>query len=364
MFYEDGFEANIAKFFRESTANLIKSSSLRYAGSKRSLDVVRDITNVTPILWLAQRFAIPLKTVNTPKGLLTLPQLFDMFVVLFIYQNFNVIPANEWKLREASNAVEPVLRQIMETHLKTQQGVKEKIVDAIAKGSAYEVGPDADRLYHALNDSKKPIGDLVTDCIGMGAPVAGIVSQQGSLLIETFLKPEYQQYKERIVELAHKDDAASDKELQGFVFEGMRHAGIVPGFPHVATNDITVQDGERGPVAIHRDQIVLAATSSCAMDPLAFPEPEKLNPHRPVESYNTMLGHGLHSDIGARLIGPALVATLKEVFKLKNVRAAPGKRGHFTTTTHKVAGVPMKLFLDPNCKESPIPTTLTIEYDE
>lgn len=92
VFYEEGFETNIAKFFRESTARLIKASSLRYAGTKRSLDVVRDITNVSPIMWLAQRFAIPLKTVSSPKGLLTLPQLFDMFVVLFIYQNFNVIP--------------------------------------------------------------------------------------------------------------------------------------------------------------------------------------------------------------------------------------------------------------------------------
>lgn len=237
-------------------------------------------------------------------------------------------------------------------------------MDSLAKGSAYEVGPDADRLYHALNDSKKPAADLVTDCIGMGAPIAGIVSQRGSLLIEMFLKPQYQQYKERIVELAHKDDAASEKELQGFVFEGMRHAGIVPGFPHVATKDTTVQDGEHGPVLVKKDQIVLAATSSCAMDPLAFPEPEKLNPHRPVEAYYTLLGHGLHSDIGARLIGPALAATLREVFKLKNVRAAPGKRGVFTTTQRKVGGVPMKLFLDPNCKESPIPTTLTIEYDE
>lgn len=252
----------------------------------------------------------------------------------------------------------------METHLKTQSGIKEKLVDAIAKGSAYEVGPDADRLYHSLIESKKPLDDLVTDCIGMGAPVAGIVSQQGSLLIEMFLKPQYQEYKERIVALAHKDDAASNKELQGFVFEGMRHAGIVPGFPHVATNDTTVQDGEHGTVTIRKDQVVLAATSSAAMDPIAFPEPEKLNPHRPVEDYYTLLGHGLHSDIGARLIGPALAATLKEVFKLKNVRAAPGKRGHFTYTERNVAGVPMKLFLDPNCKESPIPTTLTIEYDE
>lgn len=57
----------------------------------------------------------------------------------------------------------PVLRNILEAHLKTQQGRKEAIVDWLAKGSAYEVNPRADRLYHALNDSKLPIGDLVGD---------------------------------------------------------------------------------------------------------------------------------------------------------------------------------------------------------
>lgn len=94
VFYEQNFEANITRFFQENTARLIKTSSLKYAGSKRSLDVVRDVTNVTPIMWLAQRFAIPLKTVELPKGLLSLPQLFDMFIVLFIYQNFNIIPVS------------------------------------------------------------------------------------------------------------------------------------------------------------------------------------------------------------------------------------------------------------------------------
>jgi hypothetical protein len=118
------------------------------------------------------------------------------------------------------------------------------------EGSAFEVGPQADRLYHALADTKLPIGDLVGDCIGMGAPVAGNLTQQASLLIDLYLSPGYEKYKERIVELAHMDPAASERELQGFVYEGMRHVGVVPGLPRVATRDVTVDDGVRGPVTI------------------------------------------------------------------------------------------------------------------
>ncbi|KAI7372333.1 linoleate diol synthase, partial [Hortaea werneckii] len=166
-----------------------------------------------------------------------------------------------------------------------------------------------------------------------------------------------------IVELAHTDDPVSDRELQGFVYEGMRHAGVVPGLPRVANRDTVVMDGNRGPVPVKQDQMILIATSKAAMDPLAFPSPEKLDPHRPFKDY-TLLGHGLHFCFGARLVGPSIAATLKEVFKLKNLRRAPGRQGHFTTVEHDVAGVKMRQYLDANSQLSPIPTTLTLEYDE
>ena len=240
---------------------------------------------------------------------------------------------------------------------------KSTIVDWLAKGSAFEVGPIADKLYHGLIDTKLPIGDLVGDCIGMAAPVAGNITQQASLLIDLFLKEGYEEYKDRIIELAHKDDAESERELQGFVFEGMRHAGVVPGLPRVATKDTTVVDGVRGPIDIKAGHTVLVATSTAAMDPVAFPNPEKLDPTRPLSSY-TLLGHGLHYCFGARLVGTSLAATLREVFKLKNVRRAPGKQGQFAVVEHKFAGVIMKNTWTRTRRSPPIPSTLTLEYDE
>jgi len=281
-----------------------------------------------------------------------------------MYQSFNILPANEWKLREGSLKAAEGLRSIFTAHLKSQQGLKEHIVDYMAKGSAYEVGPAADRLYHALNDTKLPIGDLVGDCIGMGAPVAGNLTQQASLLIDLYLSEGYEEYKARIVELAHMDPKDSERELQGFVYEGMRHAGVVPGLPRVATKDVTIDDGPRGPITIPANTTVLIATSKAAMDPTAFPEPEKLNPHRPFKDY-ILLGHGLHFCFGARLVGCSLAATLREVFKLKNLRRAPGRQGRFAITEHEIAGgVKMRHYLDGSSRESPIPTSLVLHYDE
>jgi hypothetical protein len=364
VLFEEGFEAKVSAFFSKNVSRLIKEHTLKYSSStRRSIDIVRDVTNVTPILWLAERFALPLKTVEKPHGLLSTYEAFTVYLVLFMYQSFNILPINEWKLREGSLKAAPVLRGIFEAHLKSQNGVTEGLVDWLAKGSAFEVGPEADRLYHALSKTKLPIGDLVGDCIGIGAPVAGNLTQQASLLIDLFLSEGYEEYKARIIELSHKTDPASERELQGFVFEGMRHAGVVPGLPRVASQDITVVDGARGPVNIKAGHTILVAISKAAMDPVQFPNPEKLNPHRPFSDY-ILLGHGLHYCFGARLVGCSLAATLREVFKLKNIRRAPGRQGHFTIVEHEFAGVNMRLYLDANAKESPIPTTLTLEYDE
>ncbi|KAI0998907.1 Psi-producing oxygenase A [Podosphaera aphanis] len=363
VFFEEGFEANVTKFFNERTEKLIQENSLKYSGSRRTIDIVRDVTNVAPIQWLAQRFAIPLKTMEKPHGVLTVHELFNVYLVLFIYQSFNIIPSNEWKLREGAKKAGAVLRSIHEAHLKTQRGITEGIVDWLAKDSAFEVGPEADRLYHALNDTKLPMGDLVASCILLAAPVAGNITQQASLLIDLYLSPGYEEYKARIIELAHMDAAESERELQGFVYEGMRHAGVVPGVPRVASKDITFIDGARGPIEIKEGQTILIATSKAAMDPVAFPNPEKLDPTRDFKSYS-LLGHGMHFCFGARIVGSALASILRKVFQLKNLRRSPGKRGNFFTVDHSLAGIHMRMYLDASAKESPIPTSLCLDYDE
>lgn len=72
----------------------------------------------------------------------------------------------------------------------------------------------------------------------------------------------------------------------------------MPGVPRVATRDTVIDDGEeeeRGGMQkkqkkILEGQTVFIATSKAAMDPKAFPEPEKLDPYRPLSSY-ILLGH-------------------------------------------------------------------------
>ena len=59
---------------------------------------------------------------------------------------------------------------------------------------------------------------------------------------------------------------------------------------------------------------------------------------------------------------------LDGVFKLKNLRKAKGRAGHLNATHedlgHLGDACRVQLYLDSHCKESPIPTSLTLEYDE
>ncbi|KAK6544845.1 hypothetical protein TWF694_001526 [Orbilia ellipsospora] len=359
---EENFEKNVSLFFSSKIKELIEKNTLSFKKGRKSIDIVRDVTNVAPIFFVSDRFAVPLKTDTTPRGVMTPFEAFGAYLGVFLYQNFNVVPVLEFKLRADALEAAGTLQHVFETHLKTQKGITETVVDWLAKGSAFQVGPHADRLYHALNDSKQAIPDSSADILNMSAPLVAILTHQASLLIDLYLSPGYEQYKDRLVQLANADAASSEQELRGFVYEGIRLAPAILGVTRVASKDITIDDGARGPVTIHSGQTVLVATSKVAMDPAAFPEPEKINTSRPLTDY-AALNIGLSSCMGAKVIGASLAATLREVFRLKNVRKAAGKLGNFTVVHHDVAGLEWKQYLDDNAKESPVPTSLTLEYD-
>ncbi|KAF2773128.1 linoleate diol synthase [Teratosphaeria nubilosa] len=368
VFFEDRYESKLVHFFSAHASHQIKYFSLKYPGSRRAIDIVRDVANMTPIAWLAHRFAIPIKSAETPKGLFTLPQLYDIFAVIAGYHNFNVLPVNEWALRHGAqeHPGSQGLRDILELHLKirgTGGNVKAKIADHFEKGSAFEVGAEADALYHALNSKgSRGISELVEECLAFAAPMASMITQQTSLLIDLFLSEGYEIHKERIVELAHQaeNDETAMKKLQAYVYEGVLYASSTPGIVCTAAKDTTVIDGRRGMVHIRAQQKVLAATSVAAMDAAGMPLPHDFNPDRPAESYAVLLPGYL-----GKVAGPGITAMLKEVFKLKDLRRQKGKPGRFTRISGPIApSVNVSKYLDNNAKESAYPTNLMLEYDD
>ncbi|CAD6978201.1 unnamed protein product [Tilletia controversa] len=217
-------------------------------------------------------------------------------------------------------------------------------------------------MYTRLLASKRPMAELVTSMIGTMIPVAGNLTQQTALLVDLYLQPKYEEYKKRIIELANRDDKEAFEELEGFVYEGMRIQPVVIGLPRQATKDLVIKDGDRD-VHIKAGQRLVIGTSQAHLNPKAFPDPEKLNPHRPLQDY-ILFGKGRDFCFGDRPLGFAMAAMLKEIFKLPNLRRAPGRQGSFVQVSQNVAdGIMSPLFLDSQSRELPLPTSLVLEFD-
>lgn len=370
-FFEPNFEQNVRVYYRDWTRKRIKQSSLEYNRTGRTqLNVVRDVFNVVPIHWIADRYGIPLKTHETPHGLLSPFELHGALVAMFIYCSFDVIPEASFLLRGAAEKFGPAIRSALEARYKTTGGgAREGIADWLAKGSSWALTEAAEHLYHTLHEHKMETDKAVANLLGTMLPIAGNITQQSGLLLDLFLAPENAYAKERITELAQKgpDDKEAEKELEMWVWEGMRLRGIVPGLPRMAGKDVVVQDGPDRTVDIKAGEKLIIAISHAHMDPAKFPNPERMDPTRDPKSY-ILLGNGLHFCFGARLVAPSIVAMLREVFCLKNLRRAPGVRGRFIKVHedlgHNRDACTINMYVDMTCAESPVPTSLVVEYDQ
>lgn len=60
--------------------------------------------------------------------------------------------------------------------------------------------------------------------------------------------------------------------------------------------------------------------------PAEFPNPTSVDPTRPASSYN-LNGAGFHNCPGVSFAAEAITEIVKSIFKLKNIRRAPGNAG-------------------------------------
>lgn len=65
---------------------------------------------------------------------------------------------------------------------------------------------------------------------------------------------------------------------------------------------------------------------SAAKDPSHFPDPDAVDPRRPLGAY-IFFGAGPHACLGRDLAQAGLVEMFRALFRLKNVRRAPGPQG-------------------------------------
>lgn len=362
-FFEPGFDANVIKFFSEFTREKIRKHSLKVdaTSTNKQLDVVKDIINVVPIYWIAGKVGIPLKTTESPFGLVTVFDLHNTLLTLAAFVSGVYTTEDAFGLREAAVKQSSHIRKILEHRFLTSSGARALVTNIITKGTHYELSQQAKLVYASLHADRVSMYQAVAGLFAIILPATVEMTTQTSLLLELFLDPAHAEVLNRLVKLASLDDQSSCKEFVFWITEGIRLRPATPGLIRKSTANTTIRDGENA-VKIKKGERVLLATSLANLDPDAFPNPASMGPY--VESKENRLP----TETGQLPVFlSAIVTMVKEIFKLPNIRKANGISGTLVSVEDPIGivkeGMQIRKFIGSHSKEVQGPVSLVAEHN-
>ncbi|KAF8878553.1 hypothetical protein BD779DRAFT_1474745 [Infundibulicybe gibba] len=122
------------------------------------------------------------------------------------------------------------------------------------------------------------------------------------------------------------------------------------------------QGGGLPPLSVKAGDRIWASFKNAHLNPNEFPNPTSINPARPKELYN-LNGAGFHNCPGVTYAEQTIAEILRVVFRLKNVRRAPGRAGRLNGFTTVVNETETNMFINPIGSVSPWPGSMHLIYD-
>jgi len=216
-----------------------------------------------------------------------------------------------------------------------------------------------------MEQSGATLEECVDVCFALVVPLGAIVTRQLSLVIDSFLEHQHRQVLNRIIQLVQGDQSpAGDAELSGYIYDAMRIRGIVQGLPRIALSSGTLRETkQQGRVDYKVGNTVIANLHDANHDAATFKEPMVIMSDRKAELYGCV-GCAPYLTFGNEAILPVMLAVVKEVFKLPNLRrgAVNGKLSELSEGLGRNVEL-SKVYLDQRWNETHSPTTMTVEYD-
>ncbi|KAM0748536.1 linoleate diol synthase [Meredithblackwellia eburnea MCA 4105] len=367
-----GYEVQIKEFYEKITYQLLREKSWSYDnGTTFNVDVVRDVTTLASVYWVANTFGIPLKTEKSKFGVLTPQQLYLMLTAFFTYVFMNFDPSAGFNLRDAAISHSKILGGIISLRFSQVTGIPavvdylaREIQDAFHGKNANQIvmSDDARSFYKRLLESKRPLEELNASAQSI---MTASTSNQGEVaahVINFYLKDENKVHYDAIVKLAHQDSVESDALLWKYILEVMRLDPQVAGIPRYANADGSFVDGDNT-VEFKKGDIIFPSMYYCNKDPTVFPNPDVVDVTRDEGIYR-VFGAGIHNCLGSKLVKISMVAMIREVFKLKNLRRAPGPAGQLYRFTEHIADTPVEIYMSAQATIFPFPQNLSVVYDK
>lgn len=324
-FNTEEFPKLVKQFYQEITLRLIQGSGAKLAGINQ-VDITRDVGNVAHVHFASTLFGLPLKTAENPRGIFTEQELYMILATIYSALLFDVDPSKSFSLNRASTAVAQQLGSVVESTVKadTNSSLISGLMDNFRPqdNALREYGTNAlRRLQEAgLSASEITWSQIVPLIVGM-VPNQGQVFTQ---VVEYYTSPEGKPHLAEINRLTKQETPENDEKLYRYCLEAIRINGTFGAYRE-AVNAVTVDDNGKK-VDIKPGDKVFASFAQANSDPSVFPEPSEVKLDRPLDSYINQ-GQGPATGFGQEITKIALVAMLRVVGRLENLRRAPGAQG-------------------------------------
>ncbi|KAI0197948.1 linoleate diol synthase [Astrocystis sublimbata] len=318
--YRGEWTTQLKSFYAQTTERLIKEKSYKLAGA-HFLDVISDVAHVAPVHFAARTFGLPLKSKDNPKGLYSEKELYSILALIFMCIFYDVDPVKSFPLRHTTKIMTAQLGQLLEAHVKSATGFfasKPKRGDLAAYGADLIKGLSKQGLSNrdiAWNELLPAAGATVPN-------ISHVFSQS----LDYYLTPEGSKHIPELNQIANSPASEeTDSLLLGYCMEGIRLAGTFGAYREASADDVITED-DGSTVAVKAKQRVFVNFSSAAKDEKTFPKADQVDPRRPLNTYVSYV-LGPHTCLAQNTCQVALTEMCRAVFRLKNLRRAPGAQG-------------------------------------
>ncbi|KAI5117214.1 hypothetical protein M0805_003501 [Coniferiporia weirii] len=339
------------------TERLLREKSIAPPNSMfKYVDIVKHVTNLVPVYFIATEIAgLPIKTDKTPRGEFLDTELAEMFADVCNYLILNTDPYMDWVLREESVKTANFVVEAIKEHLKrlSGRGIIGKVTDSLLQWYTGECNSSDLFLSKVLTyDQNKSV--LANSVFASAVSTAALYSKAIAHVVDFFLDSSQTTALNEVVQLASINTPESNNKLYKYAREALRLNPATSSVMRMAKPEFILNKDNLGAY-----QPVYCSIAEANLDTSVFgKEPSVPVFNRPEEGLLGLDDLGLTNQDFFKASVPHV---LRAIFKLKNIRRAPGLSGTLSRIVESKHGCPEVKYLDFKNRITPFPTSMFVQ---
>ncbi|KZF19901.1 heme peroxidase [Xylona heveae TC161] len=344
----------IKRFFENVTINLLRRNCYKIAGISQ-VDVCKDIGNPAQVRFCAEIFGLPLKTDKQPNGLYSEEELFAILSLIYAVTFVDLESGEVFSTRQATRSVAKDLGSLVEGYVRAVYKY-ERSTDNSKPSNIRGCG--ASLIRRMLSRGLHPRVIALSEIL---PAASSIVSNQGRMFAEAldfYLSEEGRAHLPELQRLSKLDTAEADEQILHYGLEGSRLATSAR-VQRETTSGFGFYEVSKLRHSATSSRIVIDMAKVCR-DNRAFADADQVRLDRPLEAY-IHLNCGPHALFLTKIAAIALTTMLKTIFRLDNLRRAPGQQGELNRI--KRAGGSDMYMSEDYGRYFAYPTSMKINWD-